>query len=328
MAEKPSGTKTFAQFLEEQPAPAETATLAGFVTRCARPGSFSFTTGGQTLELPTDAVKGFKVLDEGLQKLVELELINSKIDLEALKAVPAYGGAGKNPHADVYPPKAPFTDPVVDKALHKDPLHDQFSLRETTHPDPNGLLVSSPGLQPFVLATPHHAPASTVAAQSALHYGTTPIWDITSAVYDRPHTLKEILKDPIQDLYTLPETIFNDPTNTAAEGVGTQAGPGQVVNPAMQAQMLIAWRPQASAAQFATHPLADSATVAYFDRPHTTPWFDTPYPFKEVAKDPITDPVTLISEQIPGGGDGTMQEGVGGRGSVVNPVWNLPGMMF
>ncbi len=331
MADKPSGTKTFAQFLEEQPAPSETATLAGFVTRCARPGSFSFTTGGQTLELPTDAVKSFKVVNEGPQKLVELELISSKIDSQMLKAAPAYGGGGKNPLADIYPPKAPVKDPVFDKVFHKDPLYDQFSLPETIYPGPAPLEFSSPGLQPFVLATPHHAPASTIAAQmggpGALHPGTTPIWDITSVLYDRPYTFKEVAKDPIQDVYTLPETIYNDPTNTAAEGVGVQAGPGQVVNPAMQQQMLMA-APHPGPAQVATHPLADATTVAYFDRPHTTPWFDTPYTFKEVTKDPITDPVTYVSEQIPGGGGGTMQEGVGGGGSVVNPVWNLPGMMF
>ena len=100
MADKPFDTKTFAQFLEEQQAPAETVTLAGYVGRSPRKGAFVLSTGGQTMELPVDAVKSYKVVGEGPQKLVELEILS--------------------------------------------------------------------GAQPFVLATPHHAPASTIAAQTGV----------------------------------------------------------------------------------------------------------------------------------------------------------------
>ena len=80
MADKPFDTKTFAQFLEEQQAPVETVTLAGYVARSPRQGSFVLNAGGQALELPVDAVKSYKVMSEGPPKLVELEIVASKID--------------------------------------------------------------------------------------------------------------------------------------------------------------------------------------------------------------------------------------------------------
>lgn len=90
MADKPS-EKTFTQLLEEQPAPAETMTLTGHAARGAKSGSFSFTSGGQTMELPVEAVKRHKVVAEGPQKLVEIEIVVSKIDPKVLKPVLAHG---------------------------------------------------------------------------------------------------------------------------------------------------------------------------------------------------------------------------------------------
>jgi hypothetical protein len=107
MADKPFDTKTFAQFLDEQQAPAETVTVAGYVGRSPRKGAFLLNTGGQTMELPVEAVKSYKVVADGAQKLVELEILGAKIDPGSLVTNPALGA------------------------------------------------------QPFVLATPHNAPAST-----------------------------------------------------------------------------------------------------------------------------------------------------------------------
>jgi hypothetical protein len=157
MFEKTSDKKTFAQFLDEQPAPAETVTVVGYVSRGDQPGSFVLSAGGQTIELNTDAVKSYTVLSEGAPKVVQLE-------------------------------------------IHKDKL-----------PENNGT-----GAQPFVLATPHHAPEATIAAQlggAAFGYAnTTPIRDLTLAWTDTYHSLyKEVAKDPITDTYTLPENILNDP---------------------------------------------------------------------------------------------------------------------
>ena len=340
MADKPTDTKTFAQFLDEQPAPAETVTLAGYVTRCSHPGSFVLNTGGQTMELPAEAVKSYKVLSEGPQKLVELEVVSSKIDTtKIVKAVVTDVPQHKNPLADIFTHKEVTLDPIVGKQVHKDPILDPITIAEGHQIDP-GPLATNPalaGLQPFVLATPHHAPASTIAAQmgapAQLAHNTTPLRDyVTALSFDHPHTFKELTKDPLTDVYTLPETIFPDPTNTAAEGIGVQTGIGQVINPAVQMQALMAQAPQTAAGQFqgaqlASTPLTDVITVAYFDRPNTLPWWDHPHTIKEVLKDPITDPITIV-ENLPGGGGGTLQEGVAGGGSVINPVWNLPGMMF
>ena len=349
MADKPFDTKTFAQFLEEQQAPAETVTLAGAVGRSPRKGAFVLSTGGQTMELPVDAVKSYKVVGEGAQRLVEIEILTSKIDPNwVAKSVAADVGA-KHPLSDHFTRKEITTDPLVDKAPYKDPVLDPITLPENIFTDP-GSIVTNPalGAQPFVLATPHHAPASTIAAQTgvpaAAQIATTVIADIgTIHALDRQHTFKELIKDPIFDPITLPETVIPDPTNTAAEGVGVNLGGGAVVNPALQAQALQAQAAQAQAmqaqamqaqaaqavsgAQLATTPLSDVATALYFDRPHTLAYFDQPHTIKELIKDPITDPITWV-ETIPGGGGGTLQEGVGGGGLTTNPVWNLPGMMF
>lgn len=91
-----------------------------------------------------------------------------------------------------------------------------------------------------------------------------------------------------------------------------------MVNPAMQAQ---------AQAQALTTPVTDAVTIAWLDQPQTAAWLDRITTLKEIAKDPITDVIT-IWENLPGGGGGTLQEGVTGGGAVVNPVWNLPGMMF
>jgi hypothetical protein len=210
-----------------------------------------------------------------------------------------------------------ITNPLADhhKFSHTDPIADPVTLPESIVSDPAGFAQDpAAGGQPFVLATPHHAPASTIAAQMgapAAQLLTAPLRDpVTVFYFDHPHTLKEIVKDPIYDNYPLPETIFQNPVNTAAEGIGVQTG-------AAQAEML----------RLGTIPAADFTTVAYLDQPHTAVWLDRQYTLKELTKDPIADLYTVV-ENLPGGGGGTLAEGVAGGGPVVNPVWNLPGMMF
>jgi hypothetical protein len=156
--------------------------------------------------------------------------------------------------------------------------------------------------------------AAAPGLKSALADRATILW------FDRIHTIKELIKDPIYDVLTLPETVIPDPTNTLAEGIGVNVPGGYVTNPAIQAFSAQA-QPVAAA-------LSNIATTIYLDRPHTLAWFDSPHTIKELIKDPIQDPVTL-PETYGGGGGGTLQEGVGGIGGVVtNPVWGLPGMMF
>jgi hypothetical protein len=319
MPDKSPATQTFAQFLEQQPAPAETVKLTGYAARSSRTGSFSFATGGQTVELPVDAVKSHKVLNEGPQQLLELEVLASKIDNQILKSIFADGL--KPPHVDTI--KETITDHISDKFVPKDPVLDPGTLPEQIFAPPESIQATQ--MQPFVLATPHHAPASAITAQmggvAASHQTTLAHLDITLAALDR-HTFKELVKDPIFDQYTLPETVVPDPTNTAAEGIGSQQG--QNVVPEMYTRAIGGTTPIASL------PAYDVLhTVPSWDVHHTSPVLDRHWTLKEIAKDPITDTYTQISEYFPGGNPGgTIQEGVGVGGYGGYPVWNLPGMMF
>jgi hypothetical protein len=193
MAEKPT-EQTFAQFLEEQPA-AETVTLTGRAARSAKPGSFSFVTAGQTMELPTDAVKRHKVVSEGPQRLVEIEIVVSEIDPKILKSVLADGI--KHPNADPVTFKEVTTDLLADKPAFKDPIVDPVSLIEPVA-EPGFAADPDAGAQPFVLATPHHAPASAIAAQMggpAARMASAPITDPATALYfDRAHTRRRSSK--------------------------------------------------------------------------------------------------------------------------------------
>ena len=332
MAEKPADTKSsehkspepkspepksFAQFLEEAPAPAETVTMVGSVARSTRKGLFVLTSGGQMLELPIDAVTSYRVVSEGPQQLVELQVVTSKIDSNRIF-------------------KAAFADP---------------------------------GAQPFVLATPHHAPPEALLTQmpgGAAAQLTTVITDIVTSVYsdrpntsvyadpgggtsvyadpgggtsvyadpggtsvyadpphtsvyaDRPHTIKEMAKDPIQD------TIFNpgvpvEQFDAAAQEA--QAEAAAVLKPAFAEGVgtsvyadagntsVYADPPQTSVYADLRHTsvYADQPHTSVYADQHTSVYADQPHTIKEMAKDPIQDaifnpgvPVEQFAEAAPG----------------------------
>lgn len=91
--------------------------------------------------------------------------------------------------------KEVITDPIVDKHPYKDPITDPVTIPENIVTDPAGFAPDpSTGAQPYVLATPHHAPTSTIAPQmgmpSAAQLATTPLRDLRTMFYhDRLHTL-------------------------------------------------------------------------------------------------------------------------------------------
>src|ERR1019366_3737321 len=332
MAEKPADTKSsehkspepkspepksFAQFLEEAPAPAETVTMVGSVARSTRKGLFVLTSGGQMLELPIDAVTSHRVVSEGPQKLVELQVDTSKIDSNRIF-------------------KAAFADP---------------------------------GAQPFVLATPHHAPPEALLAQmpgGAAAQLTTVITDIVTSVYsdrpntsvyadpgggtsvyadpgggtsvyadpphtgvyadpphtgvyaDPPHTIKELAKDPIQD------TIFNpgvpvEQFDAAAQEEQAEAaavrkpafaeGVGTSVYADAGNTSVYADPPQTSVYADLRHTsvYADQPPTSVYADQHTSVYADQPHTIKEMAKDPIQDaifnpgvPVEQFAEAAPG----------------------------
>ena len=332
MAERPADTKSsehkspehkspepksFAQFLEEEPAPAETVTMVGSVARSTRKGLFVLTSGGQMLELPIDAVTSHRVVSEGPQKLVELQVDTSKIDSNRIF-------------------KAAFADP---------------------------------GAQPFVLATPHHAPPEALLTQmpgGGAAQLTTVITDIVTSVYsdrpntsvyadpgggtsvyadpgggtsvyadpphtgvyadpphtsvyaDLPHTIKELAKDPIQD------TIFNpgvpvEQFDAAAQEAQAEAaavrkpafaeGVGTSVYADAGNTSVYADPPQTSVYADLRHTsvYADQPHTSVYADQHTSVYADQPHTIKEMAKDPIQDaifnpgvPVEQFAEAAPG----------------------------
>lgn len=301
-----SGERSFADFVREAPHASEsmgTVSLTGVVLRSDNPDKFILAThGGQTMELPIEAVQRHTVIDDtGRHPTVQLE-----IGAQHLGSGQA-GSQSMRKTVIADPPitiKETWKDPIADQTLkevHKDPLHD--TLKET-HKDPifdtikevnkdpimdpitlaetifdPGTAVTDPaagaggGGTPFVMATPHHAPQAAVTMQNLAanmaarkNPATEGINTLKEAQLD---TLKEVqhdtLKEQIHDTY---KELIHD---TIKELV------------------------------------------------HDT--------LKEVVADP-----TLI-EAIGGGGGGTAAEGIGGLGQggggTVNPgVWNLPGLLF
>ena len=273
--------------------------MVGSVARSTRKGLFVLTSGGQMLELPIDAVTSHRVVSEGPQKLVELQVVTSKIDSNRIF-------------------KAAFADPRA---------------------------------QPFVLATPHHAPPEALLTQmpgGAAAQLTTVITDIVTSVYadrpntsvyadpgggtsvyadpgggtsvyadpggtsvyadpphtsvyaDRPHTIKEMAKDPIQD------TIFNpgvpvEQFDAAAQEA--QAEAAAVLKPAFAEG--VGTSVYADAGN--TSVYADQPHTSVYADPHTSVYADQPHTIKEMAKDPIQDaifnpgvPVEQFAEAAPG----------------------------
>ncbi len=309
-----SGERSFADFVREAPHASEsmgTVTLTGVVLRSDNPDKFILAThGGQTMELPIEAVQRHTVIDDtGRHPTVQLE-----IGAQHLGSAQA-GSQAMRKSVIADPPitiKETWKDPLADQTLkevHKDPIQD--TIKEThkdpiydtikeTHKDPimdpvtqagsdvpgtlaetvfdPGSLVTNPataaggGGTPFVMATPHHAPQAAVTMQNLA---------ATMAARKNPategiQTLKEVnldtLKEQIHD--TLKEQIHDTIKEMIHDTIKEQV-------------------------------------------------YDT---LKEVTADP-----TLI-EAIGGGGGGTAAEGIGGLGQgggTINPgVWNLPGLLF
>jgi hypothetical protein len=235
--------------------------------------------GGEPLELPVDAVRSHSVLHhEHGQLLVQLETDRAKV-LPLLEEYNLLGGTRtyltgytwvsdhhliqkafadpqereqaelKFSHSDKLPAKdirsANFweKDPISD--LHKyrkDPIQDSFLPQEAYRPMPPGDPAgqSGAGLAPFVLATPHHAPAAPLAMQAAgLRQQGAAIFslkeahsdgysDVTLKEVTQDHTLKETYKDPILDVKQAnADGTFVEPGGTLAEGGGA-FGPGGI----------------------------------------------------------------------------------------------------
>jgi len=264
------GAKEFASFLkgvksiDELKSGAHTV-LRGTVYRSGE-GTFALVTGtGESVELDVAAVDRFRVVGSGLQPEIEISIATDALKNAKsvnLKYIPAdttnYGLDHKPPAKDIR------TDPIVDhtwfvhdkhtKEIAKDPIYDP--VKGFADPIDPGAAVNPPygaqggamGMSPFVLATPHQAPAPMVNMQmmGQVPWGPRaggahkPIETIKELSWD--HTLKELIQDPtfkepiqdptykelIQDptYKEVPYDTYKELIETLAEGGGTWAEGG------------------------------------------------------------------------------------------------------
>lgn len=245
---KTSGQKPFAEFLREAPRHhGGTVTLTGRIAQSDKEGHFVLDTGGgQTIELPTDSVHSYKVVEEA-GRLVEIEVHRKPIFQEQTTAASLDQITLKELTQDTL--KEAAKDPIHDtvKELSKDPIFDTVKEVYETLVEGGGTLaegindpgqqVSQPGFAaavPFTLAAAHQAPQNALALQG-LSGQVKPLQDARTIAYLDLHTtaketvydtLKESHKDPIQD--TVKEVV-KDPTydtvkeiyETLVEGGGT-----------------------------------------------------------------------------------------------------------
>jgi hypothetical protein len=149
-----SDGKSFAELLAELPAPSETVTLVGVVTRSAKEGHFRLAPqgGGQHVELPAAAVRGHCVLHrEAGHLLAQIEVERARVEpqLEEIEQLNLGGGL-----------RTYLTSPY---SWARDPIHVPQAQAEAFA----AAAGQAGGLAPFVLATPHHAPAGPLAMQTA-----------------------------------------------------------------------------------------------------------------------------------------------------------------
>jgi hypothetical protein len=288
------GSKEFAAFLkgvksvEELRAGAHVS-LRGVVFRSGEKSFAIATADGTCVELEISAVERFKVIDGGgiypeveisvsAEALRNAKAIELKVPFKDLRTDPIadYKVPHKDAHTDpITDQKLPIkdlrTDPIADykipmKDMRKDPITDPTTGVADFYGDPGaqqgdpafGQAAAAAGMSPFVMATPHQAPAPMVAMQN---FGANPAMKpvqletvkeasldqtIKEIIHDHPtfkeiihdHTLKEVIADPtykelVFDTFKEPavdtrkelvETTVEGGPYTAAETVGIPGG--------------------------------------------------------------------------------------------------------
>ncbi|HEX4960983.1 MAG TPA: hypothetical protein VF173_09105 [Thermoanaerobaculia bacterium] len=253
MAEPKTGEqKPFAEYLRDAPRhQGGTVTLTGRVSQSDKEGHFVLETGdGQTLELPTGSVRGYKVVEEA-GKLVQVE-IHAK-DLEAKSIVQE--NIRTVAALDVNTIKEVNYDTLKElihdtlKETHKDPIYDTVKEVIETIVEGGGTLaegINDPGQQigqpvaggavPFTLATAHQAPQNALALQGlsgqvsplVAHRAVSPLQQLSgqpnSLVYNAGtlggydvQTLKEISQDTLKE--GPHDTIKEGPYDTLKEAI-------------------------------------------------------------------------------------------------------------
>jgi hypothetical protein len=230
--------RPFAEIVRQAPRhEGGTVSLTGRVCQSDKEGHFVLDLGGgQTLELPVQAVRDYHLQDEGVVRLDlkahELERFKPVVQdlqhkqiwqeyqtLHVLDALNTGVWDAKVGHSDL------LNDPTIPQGPGQGPDPTRFG------PGAAG------GATPFTLATAHHAPQNALAMQmlsgqvgqatlkeATQDVRTTPITDLTTVKESVHDTLKEITKDPIFD--TVKEVY-----ETLVEGGGTiqEGGGGTLV---------------------------------------------------------------------------------------------------
>jgi hypothetical protein len=274
--------QSFADFLKSAPGPGaeaqpSTLTLIGVVVRAETENTFYLATGGTTMELPVQAVKRHKVVQQsGGESVVELEIDPAAVPQETAHLA-------KPPVVDTHPlrdqiatrkelikdpvfdtRKEIIKDPLVDtfKEVTKDPIADPITWVETIDPGPFGGVnpvagggMGMPGMGMAGMGMAEMGAAAGAGAGMAPFVMATPHHASAAAVAAQPGT---VVKGPVSD-----------------------AGTSVTLDVA------------------ATPAFADIRTNPYLDRPNTHPYLDFRQTFKEVIKDPITDPIPIPWPGLP-----------------------------
>jgi hypothetical protein len=261
-ASKSGEQKPFAEFLRDAPRhQGDTVTLTGRVSQSDNEGHFVLdTSDGQTVELPTESVRSYKVVDEA-SKLVELQVQAKDLARKSITQENLATSAALDLHTLKEAPldtiKETHKDPIFEtiKELHKDPILDTSKEVIETIVETGGTLaetINDPGQQvvqpeavggagavPFTLATAHQAPQRALTLQGlsgqvkpiAQDVRTLASLDVQSTIKETVldtrkelthDTLKELVHDTLKELHKDPILdTSKEVIETIVEGGGT-----------------------------------------------------------------------------------------------------------
>lgn len=261
-APKSGEQKPFAEFLRDAPRhQGETVTLTGRVSQSDKEGHFVLDAGGgQIVELPTESVRSYKVVEEA-SKLVELQVQAKDLERKSITQENVATSASLDVHTFKEAPfdtiKETHKDPIFEtiKEVHKDPILDTSKEVIETIVETGGTLaetIGDPGQQvvqpeavggggavPFTLATAHQAPQSALTLQglsgqvkpiaqdvrtlAALDVQTTIKETVLDTRKELTHdTLKELIHDTLKELHKDPILdTSKEVIETLVEGGGT-----------------------------------------------------------------------------------------------------------
>jgi hypothetical protein len=262
--------KAFSEFLRGCPAIGEavsgkTTTLTGACYRSDDAAKFVLVSEDGQVDIPVEAVQRFKVIDSGgLQAMVQLEVLTERISASTLQTLkelikdPITDTRKETPFDTLKETpfdttkEVPFdtrketifdTRKELIKEIPKEVAYDTYweqagpDWGQVVNPAAGGPgfagAAAGAGMQPFVMATPHHASQAAVAmqpgAQAAYAGGYYP--KSVAADPPGPHiTRKELIKDPLADPITRKELVWETYVEggpyTTVEGPGGLPGGG------------------------------------------------------------------------------------------------------